>query len=135
MGIQLPLPDHVANKIEPADRKKNKITTAAELIEKAAEKTEKAMQSTFWNFTRLKGITVDPSAMHKGTTRRKGMADFPCYYRGKVLFVEFKRPGNRLSKSQVEFRDEIQGQGFHYCVAYSASQAIEFAQKYLLNGK
>jgi hypothetical protein len=107
----------------------------AEAEDVAGAKSEKAMQDTFWNFCCLKDITVDPSNMSKKTTRRVGMADFPCYYRGRVLFVEFKRPGGKLSKAQEEFRDEIQRQGFPYCVAYSASQGIEFAIEYLLKCK
>lgn len=134
MGIKGPLPDRVLDKIDARERKPlgRAGRTSAEARAGAADKSEKAAQATFWNFTQLKGITVDPSAMHKKTTRRKGMADFPCYYKGRVLFLEFKQPGGKLSAAQEEFRDEIESQGFPYRIAYSASQAIEFAIEHLL---
>jgi hypothetical protein len=128
-----PLPDTFLRCLAPESKKVVGQKTLAEAEDVAGQKSEKAMQDTFWNFCCLKGITTDSSAMNKKTTRRVGMADFPCYYRGRVLFLEFKRKGGKLSRAQEEFRDEIERQGFPYCVAYSASQGIEFAIKYLLS--
>lgn len=66
--------------------------------------------------------------------KREGMsAGFPdviCLWPGGgVAFVEFKRPGGKVSEAQVEWHDRLDGMGHHCRVAYSADEAIAFLRE------
>ena len=61
-----------------------------------------------------------------------GHADLVVYKGGRSWMIEVKRPEtrNRLSESQIRFRDCCQRYGVPYGVATSAKEAIEFIKQH-----
>jgi hypothetical protein len=43
---------------------------------------------------------------------------------GKPFFIEFKRPGGKLSPDQAHMHDVLRGLGYDVAVAYSFDEAI-----------
>jgi hypothetical protein len=130
------LPDHIKTKMHTEDLPKgNAGKTTAQLAEKRELFLEREQHKIFWNYCLLKDITVDYHNPTKRTTNRAGWPDFPCFKKGRVLFVEFKSPTGRLSEAQKEVQAELERQGFKYVVVIHASDAIDIADTYLIQRK
>jgi len=51
-----------------------------------------------------------------------GVSDLILTYRGQVLFVEVKRPGEPQRPKQVEFQERVEKLGFKYFIVESLAQ-------------
>jgi hypothetical protein len=47
------------------------------------------------------------------------------------LYIEFKKPGGRASKEQIEFGDFVKSQGFGFAIVDNWRLAADMVQKYL----
>jgi hypothetical protein len=72
------------------------------------------------------------SRMDTATTTEKGIPDFVIGIKGRLVAIEFKQPGNTLSKEQQEQRRKCEGPSqCEYHVCYSSKEAIELLQPLL----
>lgn len=55
---------------------------------------------------------------HQSLGSHKGLSDLTAIKGGRVIWVEIKRPGGKLSDWQKAFRDEIQVHGGEYYCVY-----------------
>jgi VRR-NUC domain len=126
------LPDHVLEKMSPADRKalgKGGVT-ASEAIAKAEAKSERAAQKLFASWLSLRSIYFITARPDKRSTIRIGHCDFSIFHAGKVLFVEMKGPRGRLSEEQEQCIGELLDKGFRVALAYSAVEAIQVTREF-----
>lgn len=69
------------------------------------------------------------SRMDRATTNEKGIPDFVIGIRGRLVAIELKQPGNRLTPEQEEQRRKCEGPSeCEYHVFYSSKDAIELLQ-------
>ena len=57
-----------------------------------------------------------------------GVPDFCCMARGRVFFLELKRPKGRVSSDQLDFCHEAYAHGVTTFIAYSVEEAVERLQ-------
>lgn len=124
------LPDHVLRLMSPEDRKAIKQTTAEEDGAKYNQKLEREDHRTFSKWCSLNGIYYLWSRTDKAVTIQVGHPDFSLFHKGLTLFIEFKRPGQKLSKEQEDRKDWLTKQHFDYFVCYSAEEAIKGAKRF-----
>jgi hypothetical protein len=130
---QMRLTDNMRRRMTPEARKalgKEGLTTE-EAIAKRDARDELADHHQFQNFCLLKGIYFEITRHDKRSTRRVGALDFALAYRGRALFLEFKRPGRKPTKEQDEVLRFHAGAGNPAYVVYSLSEAIELCYKHL----
>jgi hypothetical protein len=141
MGIrQEDVTDAMKERMDPRDKEREikrrgrrAMETTNEAVARELLRLEREDHSEFAGYLNLKGIEFEHDDPTQRSTNRKGWPDFRCYYPfGLVLFVEFKRRPNKLTKEQEEVRRYLEGAGFPYVVAYSLSDGIEAVNKYLL---
>jgi hypothetical protein len=65
----------------------------------------------------------------KPTGARRGTPDFIVPIWGGVLYIEFKLPGEDLSKDQKEFRACIEAKGHTLYICYSSGEAIALVKQ------
>lgn len=63
-----------------------------------------------------------------------GWPDRLFLHRGRVVFIEFKRPGDKLERNQPERVDELQRRGFTVGVVDNVTYGISFLDAALLSG-
>jgi hypothetical protein len=91
---------------------------------KKTDTLEREEQSVFANHCLRKGYAfVWHSTAHK-TKASLGCPDFIVAVAGTTLWIEFKRPGGRLSTDQADFRNRLLANRALYWVVYSAAEAI-----------
>jgi Holliday junction resolvase len=56
----------------------------------------------------------------------KGLSDLTAIKNGKVIWIEIKRPGGKLSPYQIKFKEDIQMFGGIYIWLTSLDEAINF---------
>lgn len=71
------------------------------------EKTEKDIHDNIESFLRRNGIPYDHSRMDKRTTNKRGHPDFSIFMYQHVLFIEVKKPGEKLSEDQTARHAEL----------------------------
>lgn len=80
-------------------------------------------------------VVAIPNAAKRGPAairqaKREGMASgFPdciCLWAGGLAFIEFKRPGGRLSDNQAEWNERLTRWGHSTKVCYSIEEALTF---------
>ena len=127
MSVNSPiLPDHILEKMDPRDRAElgRAGLTATECAERAAVKSERAEQRLFSSWLSLRGIYFVRPRDDKKSTVRAGHPDYSLFHAGKVLFVEMKVPGGRLSEEQNECALKLTEAGFEVATTYGAAEAI-----------
>jgi hypothetical protein len=122
------LPDHFLRLMSAKDRRSIKQTTAAEAQVKYDLRLEREDHRTFSKWCSLNGIYYLWSRTDKAVTIQVGHPDFSLFHKGLTLFIEFKRPGQKLSKEQEVARDRLTTQHFDFLVCYSAEEAIKKAR-------
>lgn len=127
------LPDHVLRLMSPGDRKElgKAGLLASECIEKAQARSERAEQKTFASWLGLRGLYYIQARTDKRSTIRVGHPDFSIFRAGRVLFVEMKGEGGRLSEEQEQCISELTSEGFQVVVAHSALEAILATRHFL----
>jgi hypothetical protein len=125
------VPENIANRMDPADRKANKIKTAAESIEEAAVKSEKAEHRTYLAWCGLNDIPCREDRMDKRVTGTVGWPDFIVIYGGRALLLEFKIYGNKLSDNQKAVHAQLARTATDVLVCYSADEAIRKTRGWL----
>ena len=96
--------------------------------------TERKEQGEFWNWLCLNGY-ADAVVWHRtdrSTGATRGTPDFivPLEWgRERVLYIEFKLPGNWLSKEQEKFRETLENKGHTLYVCFSAHEAIALVKQ------
>ena len=109
----------------PAEEQKDKIP-----------QLEREEQRTFAHWLRKHDL-ADSTIWHSTAHRLKGTVgcpDFVVPVNGIVLFIEFKRPENRLSKDQEVFRASLDRQRHQLHMVYNADEAIALVEPLLLTG-
>lgn len=81
-----------------------------------ARPSERDLQRAIREVLTLHGWLVIRLLHALGT--HKGLSDLVAIRRGRVVWLEVKRPGGRLSVEQQNFRDAIAQAGGEYLVAY-----------------
>jgi len=61
----------------------------------------------------------------QGLGAKRGIPDIIAIKNNRVLFLECKRPGGRLSEWQQQFQDDINGQGGEYYVVRCLEDVIK----------
>lgn len=60
---------------------------------------------------------------------KRGFSDWVIIRAGRVIFLEFKRPGGRQSGAQVDFMDGIRSHGGEYRVAYCLDDIADLLKR------
>ena len=55
-----------------------------------------------------------------------GIADVLAVRRGRYIWIEFKRPGNKQQANQVEFEQKIKSHGGEYVVIESLDEMLDY---------
>lgn len=58
-------------------------------------------------------------------TYPKGISDILGVYKGRMLAIEVKRPGGRVSPEQIKFIKQVNEEGGIGFVAYSVDEVVE----------
>jgi len=112
------------------DRRAIKQTTAAEAQGKYSRRREMEDHRIFKSWCQLNQIYYLRSREDKAVTIQVGHPDFSLFHKGLTLFIEFKRPGEVLSKKQEERQEWLTREHFDYLVCYSAEEAIKGAKRF-----
>lgn len=124
------LPEHILKRLDVKDRPKgNAGLTAQECGERYKAKCEKEMHIIFEQWLNLNNVPCVHSRMDKRTTTACGTPDFVVMYKGKVICIEFKMPGNGLSKEQELYFALLEATGTPIFVYTMAAQAIEACKR------
>jgi Holliday junction resolvase len=67
---------------------------------------------------------------HQSLGSHPGLADLTAVRDGRVVWIEVKRPGGRLSKDQEKFAEEIRRHGGRYVVASSVEEALAAVERF-----
>ena len=60
----------------------------------------------------------------QGLGAYKGVPDRVLHYQGRVIYLEIKKPGGKMSEAQLEFQNQCMADGIDYwCV--SSTEALE----------
>lgn len=107
------------------------------------QKTESQIQAKiFYDLTKLKyfcfmvpndaaGATNMRKAMKlKSMGLRAGVSDLVVVLKsGHIVFLEVKRPNQKLSPSQKEFQELCLKNNWPYAVVYNSADAVEFLER------
>jgi len=80
---------------------------------------------------RRRGAYVLVSRTDKQPTIRRGHPDLTVMHLGRVVCIELKAQGGRLSQHQRECIDDLKRSGIQTLVSYSFPEAIDFAVNHL----
>lgn len=97
---------------------------------KKADEFERKEQREFAAWLSLEDYPFEWKATHKKATGTVGCPDFVVGVAGLTLWIEFKRPGFKLSDDQETFRGKLERQGIYLHVVYSADQGIKLVKGY-----
>lgn len=87
---------------------------------------ESDLHDQITQFCRSQGWLVVHSRMDRPTTQAKGVTDFIIITPTTVLFIEVKRPGQKLSPDQQAFRAAILKLGWPHATVYSFEDFTNF---------
>lgn len=85
---------------------------------------ERVEQKDFANWCLGRGYLYVWHATHKKSTATKGTPDFAVLAKGVWFWIEFKLPGESLSKDQREWREACEANGGTYYIAYSSHEGM-----------
>jgi hypothetical protein len=123
--------ERIAKLMTPEERKKHGIETAAETIARAIAKSEKAEHDIYLNWCRVHGFPVHHDRTDKATTGNVGWPDFLFIYCGRVLPIEMKLHGNKLSPAQKLVLEQFEAAGTDVLVCANADEAIRKTKAWL----
>jgi hypothetical protein len=128
------IPEHLLVLMSKEDRKFLGKTgfTAQEVADLIDKKTEKQIHDDIESYLRRNRIPYDHSRMDKKSTNKVGDPDFKVYVRNRVLFMEIKKPGGKLSDEQKVRINELNAAGneVYLCFSYDeAKKQIEHFMK------
>jgi hypothetical protein len=123
--------DNIARCMSLEDRQEHGVKTLAELSARGIRKSEKKEHSTFVNWCLLNDIPCRRDRMDKRITGNVGWPDFTLVYGNRVLLLEFKVGGNKLSDDQKQVHAHFERTGTDVMVCYSADEAIRKAKGWL----
>lgn len=93
---------------------------------------ERQDHADFCNELLRRGLEFEHDDPVRRSRNRKGWPDFRIFrYPARTLFVEFKRPGNRLSIEQEKIRTYLEAAEFPYVIVYSLKDAILALHRWL----
>jgi hypothetical protein len=126
------LPDHVLEKMNPADRKRlgKAGVTRREAIEKATLRSERDLQGQIGNYLRLHGVWFDQDAMHKRRTGTSGTPDFLFSVNGGACALEVKFGDGKLSSEQLFAIALMQTNGWRVAVVRSLEEVIRWLKEW-----
>jgi len=136
------LPDSFRKCIAKEERAKSpEFATSAELADKCAVKSEKAMHVQFENWCRVNDLFVIHSRTDRKTTIRVGLPDFfvikgtqqdgSPFRTAKVCAVEFKFGTGKLRPEQTEVLFDLITKCIPALVAYDLNTAIAWTKEQL----
>ena len=67
----------------------------------------------------------------QGLRSYRGVPDRVMHLKGKVVYLEVKKPGNRQSENQVKFQAQCQEDGIDYFVVHSPEEVMEIIAEVL----
>lgn len=91
------------------------------------------IQRPFAQWLDLRGIPYVNPRSDKASGIREGWPDFTVLWKGSVLCIECKAPGQKLREEQERVRVEISATGTQFFVAYSAVECISLVKQHLLH--
>lgn len=95
-----------------------------------ADKLERHEQREFAAWLSQRDYPFVWHATHKKSTGSVGAPDFILAVFGVTLWVEFKRPGFKLSSDQEAFRAKLEAQGIFLHIVYNSLEAIKLVKAY-----
>jgi hypothetical protein len=93
---------------------------------------ERVQQREFASWLTLEGYPFCWHRTDKKSTGTLGCPDFAVGVCGITMWIEFKRPGYRLSPDQEKFKEKLERQKIDYHLVYSADEAIKLIAAYRL---
>lgn len=126
------LPDHVLRLMRPEDRPKGSAGMLSSEAQIRYQKTqEKRMHEEFeqWLGHRRHELYWDHSRMDRATRNRVGHPDFVLQRQGRVLNIEFKAEGGKLSEKQSEVHAWLTAIGSVVNVCFSSGDAIRITKE------
>lgn len=124
-------PERFLSRLSSDDRKLLGQQTSAEAVAKYIRRTEKQEHKDFSNWLKLNRVLSRSDRMDKRTSGTVGWPDYELFHQGKVLFLEFKVAGNKLSLEQEAIISRLTGEGFIVAIPQSAAEAIRITRNWL----
>ena len=109
---------------------KESLTT--EKLTKWTKGEEKKLNQLVVADLRRRGIFVIVSRTDKASTNQVGLPDIVACYNWRVVMVELKASGGKLSDRQIACHAELTRCGVPVAVAYNFDDAIQFVLKHLI---
>jgi hypothetical protein len=75
-------------------------------------------------------LPYDYSQPHRRTRNAPGQPDFSIYKNNRVLLIEFKEPGNKLSQDQIARINELQEAGNEVHICYDLQGALDLTDRW-----
>lgn len=118
------LPNHIIKLMPKQDRPKGVAGMTTEEVNLKNElKSEKSIHDDIIAYLRRNILPYDHSRMDRASTNKVGQPDFSIYIHNRVLFLEIKRQGGKLSEDQIKRHAELEAYGNKVEVIYSYSEA------------
>lgn len=135
--MKFPLPPHIIELVDAADRKALGLKTREEAIAAAEVKSERDLHRQVGALLRLRGIEYFESRMDKPTTQRRGVPDILFCVTLKVkgpgdlrwpvgVGWELKLPGKKLDPDQEQMLERMTSPPNAWCVrcVHSVDEAL-----------
>lgn len=106
------------------------VTAPPGKVGKGTHPLEKKEQGQFANWTLERYPARIWHSTHRSSTATPGTPDFVVPVNGYTLYIEFKRPGFKLSPDQEAYRANLEKEKIHLHVVYSAQQAMDLVKFY-----
>jgi len=88
--------------------------------------THGQIQKAVVDYLRWNGWFVYPN--RQSAISHKGISDLTAVRKGRVLWIEIKKPGDGQSKDQIKFQQDIEARGGQYLIA----KRIEDVEVYII---
>ena len=117
--------------MQPEDRPKGRAgMIAAEGHERMVRKLERQEQATLVSWLNLNDLPYYHPNPVKRSRIQVGAPDFAVFFRGQVIFLEFKVEGGRFSEAQETFIAKLIICGCLVFIPYNAAEAIEMLKQW-----
>lgn len=113
--------ERFAKLMTPADRKREKVQTLSEAIDKADAKAETEIQGEIVKYLHLHDIIFIRPPMNKRSMLPPGWPDLTFCYRGAAVGAEAKTAIGKLSSDQVKCHEAMRSNGWRVAVVRSVS--------------
>jgi hypothetical protein len=90
--------------------------------------TETEDHANYIAWLKKKGLAYDHHRTDQRPTNTKGHPDFEVYEDGRVLFLEMKKLGGKISKDQEKRIAELKSAGMMVRIAFSSTEAISYTE-------